>query len=75
MAKEFKIITETQINTPESLLTIPAGKTHTISCAEFAPISTVRSACSRLNQRVGWTEFECSTPDNGATIVIKRNVK
>ena len=75
MAKDFHIVTETTINTPESLLTIPSGKQITISCTEFVPFSTVRSACTRLNQRSGWTEFECSSPDNGATIVIKRNVK
>ena len=75
MAKDFQIVRETTVNTPESMLTIPAGKQVTITCAEFAPIATVRSACTRLNQRAGWTEFECSSPDNGATIVIKRNVK
>lgn len=74
MAK-FRIVTDTIINTPESLLTIPSGKQVTVSCVEFSPFSTIRSACCRLNQRAKWTEFECSSPDNGATINIRRNVK
>ena len=70
---EFRVIQETQVNTPESMLTVPKGETVSIPCKDFAPYSTVKSAATRLNQRVGCTEFEVSTPDNGATIIIKRN--
>ena len=74
MAKsEFSVVRETQVNTPESLLTITKGHTVTVSCKEFSPLSTVKSAATRLNQRLGKIEFEVSTPDNGATIIIKRN--
>lgn len=70
---EFSVIRETQVNTPESLLTIAKGHTVTVSCKDFSPYSTVKSAATRLNQRAGCVEFEITTPDNGATIIIKRN--
>lgn len=74
MAKnEMQIIRETQVNTPKSLLTIKPGATVRVSCSEFSPMGTVASAISRLNQRAGRIEFEASTPDKGATIVIHRN--
>ena len=74
MAKsEFRVIRETTINTPESLLTRAKGHTVTVSCKEFSPYSTVKSAATRLNQRLNKIEFEVTTPDNGATIIIKRN--
>lgn len=74
MAKsEFRVVRETQVNTPESLLTVGKGETVKVSCKDFAPYSTVKSAATRLNQRIGCIEFEISSPDNGATIVIKRN--
>ena len=74
MAKsEFHIVRETQVNTPESLLTIEKGNTVSVSCKDFTSYSTVKSAVSRLNQRFGNIEFEVSTPDNGATIIIQRN--
>lgn len=76
MAKsEFRVIRETQVNTPESMLTIKAGETVTVNCADFSPYSTVKSAATRLNQRAGFAEFEVTSPDNGATIIIKRNAK
>lgn len=70
----FQIIKETQINTPESMLTMQSGETVEISCKDFSPYSTVKSAATRLNQRFGCIVFEVTTPDNGATIVIKRNI-
>lgn len=70
---QFKIIRETQINTPESMMTILPGETVRISCVDFAPLGTVKSAATRLNQRVGWVEFTVTSPDNGATLVITRN--
>lgn len=73
--KDFRIIKETSVNTPESLLTIAKGARVSVPCQDFSPYSTVKSAATRLNQRAGFTEFEASTPDNGATIIIKRNVK
>lgn len=72
---EFRVVRETQVNTPESLLSVASGVTVKVSCKEFSPYSTVKSAASRLNQRAGFVEFEISTPDNGATIIIKRNRK
>lgn len=71
----FRVIKETQVNTPESMLTIEPGETVEVSCVEFAPYGTVKSAATRLNQRFGWDEFSVNTPDNGATIIIKRNKK
>ena len=74
MAKsEFRVIRETTINTPESLLTIAKGHTVTVSCKDFSPYSTVKSAATRLNQRLNKIEFEVTPHDNGATIIIKRN--
>ena len=74
MAKsEFRVVRETQVNTPESLLTIAMGHTVTVSCKDFSPYSTIKSAATRLNQRLGKIEFEVTSPDNGATIIIKRN--
>ena len=71
----FRVIKDVQVNTPESMQTIQPGKEIKISCVDFAPYGTVKSAATRLNQRVGWTEFSVETPDNGATIIIKRNIK
>lgn len=70
---EFRIIRETQVNTPESLLTMANGQTVKVSCKDFSPYGTVKSAAARLNQRLNKIEFEVTTPDNGATIIIKRN--
>lgn len=70
---QMRVIRETQVNTPESMLTIEPGSTVEVSCKDFAPYSTVKSAATRLNQRIGCIEFEISSPDNGATIIIKRN--
>lgn len=73
MAKsEFKIIREDSVNIPESMLTITPGETITIPCKAFALYGSVKSAATRLNQRAGKKSFEVSTPDNGATITIKR---
>lgn len=69
---EFHIIRETQVNAAKSLMTIPNGFTASVSCTEFAPFATVKSAASRINHRLGRTEFTVSSPDNGATIVITR---
>lgn len=69
----FRVIRETTVNTPESMLTMRKGETVSVPCKDFAPYSTVKSATTRLNQRIGRIEFEVSTPDNGATITIKRN--
>lgn len=71
--KEFKIIRETAVNSSKSLLTIPAGRTVTVACQEFAPFGTVKSSASRLNKRAGRVEFTVTSPDNGATLVITRN--
>lgn len=70
---QMRVIRETQVNTPESMLTIEQGATVEVSCVDFAPFSTVKSASTRLNQRAGFTEFEVTTPDNGATIIITRH--
>ena len=70
---KFRVIRETNVNTPESMLTMKKGEIVKIACQDFAPYGTVKSAATRLNQRFGCIVFEVSTPDNGATIVIKRN--
>lgn len=73
--KDIRIVKETMVNAPESLLTIKKGATISVPCQEFTSLSTVKSAATRLNQRAGFVEFEVSSPDNGATIVVRRNVK
>ena len=69
----FRVIKETQVNTPKSMLTMKKGETVAVPCSMLAPYATVKSAATRLNQRAGKTEFVVTSPDNGATIVIKRN--
>lgn len=69
----FHIVRETSINIPESLQTLESGQTVSVPCGEFAVLSSVQSAACRLNQRSGWKEFEVSSPDNGATICMRRN--
>lgn len=69
----MKIIIENKVNTPESLLTIEKGETARVEAINFASLSTVRSAVTRLNQAAGFIEFEVSSPDNGTTLTIKRN--
>lgn len=69
----FHVVRETQVNTPQSLLTMTPGSTLSIQCSDFVPYSTVKSAICRLNQKLERIEFESTTPDNGATIIIKRN--
>lgn len=69
----FKIIRKEIVSAPQSLLTIPAGETVFVSCRDFAPISTVKSAISRLNQKAGRIEFIVTSPDNGATLQITRH--
>ena len=69
----FRVVKETLVNTPESMLTVEPGKTVEVSCVDFAPYGTVKSAATRLNQRAGFVEFSIETPDNGATIIITRN--
>lgn len=69
----IRIVRETQVNIPESLLTVRRGTSASVVCTEFASLPAVRCAASRLNQRAGYTEFSISTNDNGATIIIRRN--
>lgn len=58
MAKsKFHIVRETQVNTPESLLTVGKGETVRVSCTDFSPYSTVKSAATRLNQRAGLVRY------------------
>lgn len=68
----FRIITETTVNAPKSMLTITPGETISIPCVDFISISTVRSAATRLNKRLNRIEFIVTSPDKGATIVIHR---
>lgn len=73
MAKTgFRVIKNMQVNTPLSMMSIPKGETIRVSCRDFSPLSTVKSAATRLNQRLHRVEFRVSTPDNGATIIISR---
>lgn len=67
----FRIVL--QANVPESLQTIVEGETVKVPCVEFASLGVVRSAVARINQNAGYKKFEVGSPDNGATIVIKRN--
>ena len=70
----MRVIRESQVNTPESMLTIKPGTTVTISCRDFSKLGTVKSAASRLNRRAGFLEFEITDKNNGETIFIKRNI-
>lgn len=69
----FKVIRKTTIIATDSLLTLANGEKVEVACTAFAPLQTVHSAASRLNARAGFKEFEITTPDNGAHIIIKRN--
>ena len=70
----MRVIRVNRVDTPASMLTIKPGTTATISCADFSRLGTVKSAATRLNQRSGFLEFEVSDIDNGAIIIIKRNI-
>lgn len=70
----IRVIRKTQVNTPASMLTIKPGTTVKISCADFSKLGTVKSAATRLNQRAGFIEFEVQDIENGAIIIIKRNI-
>ena len=69
----FEVIRKTTIIATDSLLTMSGGEQVEVSCTDFAPLQTVYSAASRLNAKSGFREFEISSPDNGAHIVIRRN--
>jgi hypothetical protein len=68
----FRVIRQTMVNTPQSLMTMRKGSTVSVLCKDFAPYSTVKSAASRLNKRAGHTEFVIESPDNGYTIHVTR---
>lgn len=74
MKQNFQVIRETIVKTPDSMLTINPGTSVEIACEDFRQLTTVKSAATRLNQRADFIEFEVSSPDNGATIVITRNI-
>ncbi len=69
----FEVIRKTTTIATDSLLTLANGEKVEVACTDFAPLQTVHSAASRLNARSGFKEFEITTPDNGAHIIIKRN--
>lgn len=69
----FHVVRKTSIVATDSLLTMHPGETASIPCGDFCCLSTAMSAACRLNQQSTYKEFEVSSPDNGATIVIKRN--
>ena len=68
----FQVIRRTQVVATDSIATLKPGEEVTISCVDFAPMQTVNSAICRLNARAKRKEYACSSPDNGATIIIKR---
>lgn len=68
----FRIIKVTAVNSRRSLETIEAGTEVKVPCNIFAPLTTVQSAARRLNLKSGLVEFTVSSPDNGATLVIRR---
>lgn len=71
----MQIIRVNMVDTPASMLTIKPGTSATIRCADFSKLGTVKSAATRLNQRSGYKEFEVRDIDNGAIIIIKRNIR
>lgn len=75
MEQKMTIVRNTQVNAPESMMTIEPGSVVHVACIDFAPLITVRCAAFRLNQRAGWSEFEVEALDNGASMNIRRNVK
>ena len=56
----FEVIRKTTIISTDSLLTL-------------ANAVRQENRKARLNARAGFKEFEITTPDNGAHIIIKRN--
>ena len=69
----FEVIRKTTIIATDSLLTLANGEKVEVACTDFAPLQTVHSTAARLNARAGFKEFEITTQDNGAHIIIKRN--
>lgn len=57
----------------ETLAAMPRGTSATFRAREFAPISSVYAAASRLNAASGRKAYEVSTDDNGETYTINHN--
>lgn len=67
----MEVVPGARVNVRASLLAMQKDSS-SVACQELASLGTVRSTCYRLNQRAGYKEFEVTSPDNGATLVVTR---
>lgn len=62
-----------RVSLPDSFRAIPVGKTVTFDCREAGPMSSAKSAVSRLNTAAGREEYRISSTDNGVTYSVTHN--
>lgn len=62
-----------RVSLTDSIKSIPVGETALYSSLEAGPMSSARSAISRLNKAAGREEFSIATEDNGVTYSVTHN--
>lgn len=62
-----------RVSLTESIKSIPVGKTATYDCREAGPMSSAKSAISRLNKAAGRDEYKITSTDNGVTYSVTHN--
>lgn len=62
-----------RVSLTDSIKSIPVGETAFYSSLEAGPMSSARSAISRLNKAAGREEFSIATEDNGVTYSVTHN--
>lgn len=62
-----------RISLIDSIKSIPAGMTVTYDCRVAGPMTSVRSAVSRLNKAAGCEEYKVTSTDNGITYSVTHN--
>lgn len=58
---------------PGTLESMVPGVLYWTKARDFAPLTSVRAAVSRLNSAAGRTMYEVSTDDNGESFMLLRN--
>lgn len=59
-----------RVSLTDSIKSIPVGETALYSSLEAGPMSSARSAISRLNKTSGREQYTIATADNGVTYSI-----
>ncbi len=69
--KNLPVVRRTDI--PGTLEGMVPGVVYWTKARDFAPLTSVRAAVSRLNANAGRTLYEVSTDDNGESYLLVRN--